>query len=137
MPVVTYVLDTDDIALRVPEIITVKETADLTEAIISSEMVIRGKAQPAGYTQAEMEILHVWFAAHLYEVNVQRKFEQKIGKSMQKPETKVGMGLDLTRPGQQVKVLDYLHAFADLDMDDSPPLRRARMFWAGNPREAY
>jgi hypothetical protein len=135
MAVVIYT-DPGTIPDRVKSIIRVRVGVDLSEYVTSAAMLITGLLQPAGYTQSEMEVLHVWLTAHLYEVDFQRKFRQKIGKSEEMPETKVGLGLDLTRPGQQVKVFDYKNALAPLD-DSNKGYRRARVFWAGNPREAF
>lgn len=133
-----YTNDPEDIADRVAKIIKVRAGADLSEDVLSALMLIEGLAVPAGYTQSEMETLHVWLTAHLYEVNVQRKFEQRIGKTMEKPETKVDLGLNLTRPGQQVLMLDYKKAFAQtVTPIDQIPLRRVRVVWAGTPREAF
>jgi hypothetical protein len=137
MPVTVYVPDEDDIADRVGRIIRVRDGVDLTEYVRSAQMLIVGRAQPAGYSQGEMEFLHVWLSAHFYEVDYQRKFEQKIGEARDKPETKVDLGLMLTRPGQQVLVLDYLHAFSDLDPTGSMTMRRPRVKWVGKPREAF
>lgn len=133
-----YTNDPAAIAVRVGKIIKVRAGADLSEDVQSALMLIEGLAVPAGYTQSELEVLHVWLTAHLYEVNVQRKFEQKIGKTMEKPETKVDLGLNLTRPGQQVLMFDYKKAFSILVTPlDEVPLRRVRVAWVGTPREAF
>jgi hypothetical protein len=131
-----YVNDAQDIADRVKRVIRVRAGVDLSEVIDAALMLIVGLAEPAGYTQFEMSKLHIYLSAHLYEVDYQRKFEQEIGKSREKPETKVDLGLNLTRPGQQVLVLDYKRAFAPIDPENAA-LRKPRMFWAGNPREAH
>lgn len=139
MPIVTYVNDVEDITERVKAICPrqVNDDADLDELVRSALMLVNGKLSPAGYTQEEMSVLHVWLTAHLFEIDRQRKFRNKIGKSEQYPETKIDLGLNLTRPGQQVSVLDYLHALADLTDPNGQELRRPRLFWAGTPRSAF
>lgn len=132
----TYTNDPAAIALKVRKVITVLAAADLSEVIDAALMLIKGLAEPAGYTQFEMEKLHTYLSAHLYEVDNQRMFEEEIGRAREKPETKVDLGLQLTRPGQQVLVLDYKKAFAPI-ADDQQTSRRPRVLWAGNPRGSF
>lgn len=136
MAITTYVNDPDSINTIVRGVITVAASADLAEVTDAALMLVVGLAQPAGYSQFEMEKLHAYLTAHLYEVDNQRMFEEEIGRAREKPETKVDLGLQLTRPGQQVLVLDYKKAFAPV-ADDQQTLRRPRVTWAGNPRCSF
>jgi hypothetical protein len=136
MAVTVYVNDPDAVRSRVESIVEIDEDVDISEYIDSALMLVVGLAQPAEYSQVEMERLHAWLAAHFYEVNYQRSFEKEIGRARDKPETKVDLGLNLTRPGQQVLVLDYKKAFTAV-AEDGTQLRRPRVFWAGNPRPSF
>lgn len=136
MAVTVYTNDAAAIAVKVRKVITVAAAADLTEMIDAALMLIVGLAQPAEYSQFEMEKLHTYLSAHFYEVDNQRMFEEEIGRAREKPETKVDLGLQLTRPGQQVLVLDYKKAFAPV-ADDQVTLRRPRVTWVGTPRCSF
>lgn len=136
MAVTVYTNDPAAVEAIVRGIITVSASADLAEVTDAALMLVVGLAQPAGYSQWEMEKIHAYLTAHLYEVDQQRMFEEEIGRSREKPETKVDLGLQLTRPGQQVLVLDYKKAFSPV-ADDQTTLRRPRLFWAGNPRCSF
>lgn len=135
MPTTTYTFDAATIEDRVRGAVDVEDDADLTEPMAAGLVIVEERLSPAGYGQSTMATIHVWLSAHFYEVNRQRMFEEQIGRASEKPETKVGLGLDLTRPGQQIRALDTKGALADLY--NPIALRPARMYWAGTPREAF
>lgn len=135
MPITIYTFNAAAIEDRVPGVVAAAAGADLTEPMAAGLVIVEGKLSQAGYTQTAMATMHVWLTAHFFEVDRQRMFEEEIGRAREKPETKVGLGLDLTRPGQQLRAMDVLGAIADLYDADRP--RPAKMYWAGTPRGAF
>jgi hypothetical protein len=60
----------------------------------------------AYYSDSELELIERWLAAHFYEVAVAPAQQERAGSVGQIKATKVDLGLNLTRYGQQALVLD-------------------------------
>ena len=106
----------------------VPDTVDLGPYIDSASLLVTGKLSLLGYSGPELEMIERWLSAHLYEVDNPRIRKEVIGgyqKGEDSYESRIGLGLDLTRFGQQVKMLDYLNGLTKrIKMD---------IIWLGEP----
>jgi hypothetical protein len=65
-------------------------------------------------TTAQLKEIERWFTAHLIACGPMRQVRSEtVGQSKTDYDSKVGLGLDLTSYGQQVKLLDTTGAFAN------------------------
>jgi hypothetical protein len=67
------------------------------------------------YTAAQLELIERWLAAHLYAVRDPRAVSETVGPIGAKYESKVDLGLHLTRYGQQAMLLDTAGGLAALN----------------------
>lgn len=82
------------------------DLADLTAFITTSNAYINNLLADAGFSEAYMKVIEMWLAAHFACMNDPRSIEESAGKGRSKFEGKHGMGLEHTRYGQQVMMLD-------------------------------
>lgn len=104
---------------------TIPVSADLTAAIESASMLVDAacvRDPKTGvvrtvrvYLDSELEIIERWLAWHFYLIDDPAFRESVIGRSQGEIESKVDLHLKVTRPGQQVMILDYLGGLADLN----------------------
>lgn len=106
----------------VASILEVDETIDLAPFIeIANELVTEVCASAtnsdgtAYYTNTRLEMIERYLAAHFYAVRDPRATSESAGGISASFEGSAGMGLDFTRYGQQVKLLDTAGGLAMLD----------------------
>jgi hypothetical protein len=93
-------------------IIDVDDGDDLTPFIQAASMLVDEKclpvqiSNPAVYTNARLEMIERWLAAHFYSVMRKRTVEEQVATIREKSEFKVDLGLQVTGHGQQVMFLD-------------------------------
>lgn len=64
------------------------------------------------YADAHLELIERWLAAHFYAVRFPRATQETVRGISEKYESYVRLALDITRYGQQVRLLDYLGILA-------------------------
>lgn len=118
-------------AALVNDILDVEVDEDaITPFITPASMVIQARCVPLAYTSDEIQVLATWLTAHLYEVQNPRLRQQMIGKSSESILTQVDLGLELTHPGQQLMLLDYLGGLVGL----GAKRKKVKFLWLGTPR---
>lgn len=103
--------------------------ADLDPFIeVANELVTEKCTGDAGpdpaYTATRLELIERWLAAHFYAIRDPRTTNEKAGPVGAAYESKVDLGLDLTRYGQQAKILDTNGGLATLDQATKDGKRR-------------
>jgi len=127
------VLDAD-----VEAIIEVDETIDLTPFITAGVAVTQKHCADANsaYTDDELDLIAVWLSAHFYAIRDPRALVEDLGKIAATIESKVDLGLDVTRYGQMAKILDWYGGLAALDEQVKKGGRRViGITWLGEESE--
>jgi hypothetical protein len=84
-------------------------TLDTQPFIVAANLVVTERFATSGYSEARLQQLELWLAAHLACIADPRVVELDAdGATATYEAGKLGMGLDSTRYGQQIKWLDYL-----------------------------
>lgn len=100
-------------------IIEVDEDADLTPFIETANALVTEVCVPAGYDAARLELIERWLAAHFYAVLAPRAIVEQVGSAgggvREQYESKVDLGLSITRYGQQAMMLDTTGGLAALN----------------------
>jgi len=127
------VLDAD-----VEAIIEVDATIDLTPFITASTAVVQKHCADANplYTDDDLNLITTWLAAHFYAIRDPRALVEDLGKISMTIESKVDLGLDVTRYGQMAKILDWYGGLAALDEQIKKGGRRViGITWLGEESE--
>lgn len=95
-------------------------TVDLSPFIEDASLMVDDNCLESDYTNAKLERIETWLAAHLYETAHGRVVTEQVSTSggagrRVTMESKIGLGLDLTRYGQMVKRLDNEGNLAAMD----------------------
>lgn len=99
-----------------------EDDGDVEGFIESASILVDVRCAPLGYSDAELENIERWLAAHLYHVDRSKLLDERIGRAGERKMSQVGLGLDLTHHGQQVKLLfDYKNGLR----------REVKMVWLG------
>ena len=95
---------------------TTLEAEDITPFLDFANMVVTRKLVGVGYSDSNLRLIETWLAAHLVCTKDPQIAKERTGRDTDTTyDGKTGMGLDLTRYGQQVKVLEDLKILAGLD----------------------
>lgn len=117
-------------------IVEVQDAADVPQAdlepyILSANELVTEVCASAGYTDARLELIERWLAAHFYSVFDPRSQSESAGVSSSF-EGSAGMHLERTRYGQQAMLLDTKGGLAQLNAQAKDgKKRRSQFFWAG------
>lgn len=103
---------------------------DLDPLIETANMIVSAKCASLAYTTAQLRIIETWLTAHLWACDHSRLLKEVIGRSEEIIEGKVGLGLDLTHHGQQLKGIDFLGGLADFGLTR----RKVKAIWLGRTR---
>lgn len=101
-------------------IIEVDDEDDLTPFIDSADILVLQccitdpEGVSLGYSDAQLEMIERWLAAHFYAVFEPRSFLDQVGELRQQIESKVNLRLEVTRYGQQAMLLDFHGGLAAL-----------------------
>jgi hypothetical protein len=96
-------------------IIEVDSTISLTPFIEIANELVTECCDGAGYTDARLELIERWLAAHFYSVRDQRASSETAGRVSESKQTKVDLGFNVTVHGQQALRLDTAGGLAALD----------------------
>jgi len=127
------VLDAD-----VEAIIEVDETIDLTSFITAGVAVTQKHCADANsaYTDDELNLIAVWLSAHFYAIRDPRALTDDLGKIAATIESKVDLGLNVTRYGQMAMILDWYGGLAALNASTLKGGRRVvGITWLGEESE--
>lgn len=126
---------------QVESIIEVGDDDDITGFIESANVVVTDNCvtypdgTATGYSDATLEMIERWLAAHLYAVMRPSNLQEEIGgpaaTAKEVRDSKVGLGLDLTRWGQQVKLFDSKGTLTTVGKGKV----RLRVNWLGTPND--
>ena len=101
-------------------------TDDQLAAFIDSADVMIGRLLVGhGYTETELSEICTWLAAHLIAAREKPIKSQSVGGASESYDTSIGLGLDGTFYGQQVKLLETEGILAGRER------RRASVSWVG------
>lgn len=120
---------------NVANIIDVDEEDDVSPFIESANMLVTDVCTNSGYSDAKLELIERWLSAHFYAIMRPRAFLEQADVIREQIESKVGLGLDVTRYGQQAKLLDTAGNLAALDNTNDVVLSTKRtLLWLGRNR---
>lgn len=95
--------------------------------------VCTGDSGPAtAYTDARLELIERWLAAHFYAIRDPRVANESAGGVSASYESRVDLGLNLTRYGQMAMMLDTNGGLAKLDVDIKKGKPHVGVFWPGD-----
>jgi hypothetical protein len=127
-------------AASVALVIEVDSSIDLTVFIdTANEMVTElctgtTNGPTPAYSSTRLELIERWLAAHFYAVRDNRRTQEQAGPVMESFQFKLGLGLDVTMYGQQVKILDTNGSLAKYDEQSKGNSSTASMSWLGKVR---
>lgn len=106
---------TSEVAVRA--IIEVDETiTDLSPFIEAANQLVTDCCGDAGYTDAKLELVERWLAAHFYAVRDPRRAGENVGAGVGEDfQYKVDLNLSVTTYGQQAMLLDTAGGLAALN----------------------
>jgi len=93
-------------ALAVGGIIEVDVAISLDPFIETASALVDDIAVESGHGATRLELIERWLAAHFYAIRDPRTTQEKAGTVGASYESKVDLGLNLTRYGQQAMALD-------------------------------
>lgn len=88
---------------------------DLSPFIDIANQLVDEICVPLGYSEARLLSIETWLAAHFYAVRDPRTTYEMVRSIAQNYESKVDLGLNLTRFGQQAMLLDTKGGLRSLD----------------------
>lgn len=103
----------------------------------ASELVTEVCAPVTRYSETRLRDIETWLAAHFYAVFDPQFMATTVGDVRTQYESKVDLGLDVTRYGQQAKRLDTEGGLAALDermksaSEGGALPRKAKVVWLG------
>ena len=123
----------------VADIIETDVAIDLTPFIAtSSALVTKHCAEKnSAYTEAELELIERWLAAHCYTVRDPRTTRENLGKLETTFQSKVDLGLNTSHYGQMAMMLDWYGGLAALNetMINGGGRRVVGITWLGEESE--
>lgn len=98
------------------ELILVFDTdiADTIPFITTANLIVTDKLDGEGLTTAQLKEIEKYLSAHLASLQDQRIAQEKIGEVAVTYQGKTGLGLDGTKYGQTVKMLDTTGILASM-----------------------
>jgi len=123
----------------VEEIIEVDSSIDLDPFIETASALVdkHCAAANSAYTAAELELIERWLSAHFYAIRDPRSLIDYLGKLSSTIESKVDLGLNVTRYGQMAMILDSYGGLAALNenMINKGGRRVIGITWLGEESE--
>jgi hypothetical protein len=109
---------------KIQAICKVKAGDDLTSFISTANNLVNDVCLDSGYNEARLTDIETYLAAHFYKVDKPEASYTQTGMSQKQIESKVDLGLKVTRWGQQAMVLDFKGNLAAIDLTVGPPQNR-------------
>lgn len=119
---------------RIRSICRVKKADDLTEFMDAANQLVTNLCSNAGYDDDKLARIETWLAAHFYCILRPRRAQENVGQLQSSIETKVDLGLNVTRYGQMAMQLDTAGKLAASNnmMQNILP-RKIAALWLGRP----
>jgi hypothetical protein len=117
-------------------IIEVEDDDDLTPFIETANLVVTDNCTASGYSDAKLEMIERWLSAHYYAILRPRNFLEQVDTLREQIESKVDLGFNVTRYGQQAMRLDNAGNLGRLDAIIKKGLAVTRsVIWLGKRPE--
>lgn len=101
-------------AASVLELVEVDSNVSLDAFILSANELVTEVCVPSGYSDARLELIERWLAAHFYVVRAKKLTSEKAGSVSENFTHSVGLMLKNTEHGQQALMLDTKGGLAAL-----------------------
>ena len=117
---------------NIEKIVEVDEDIDLEVFILMANELTTECCGESGYTDARLELIERWLAAHFYVIRDPRTSSESAGVSASYRNPNVGMEIQGTKEGQQALLLDTAGGLAALSKrTESGGIRAASVSWLG------
>lgn len=90
--------------------------SDLTPFITAASLLVDIIDAESDLSTQRQQVVETWLAAHFYAVRDPRNLMERAGDVAATIESKVGMGFDVTRYGQQAMILDTSGILKELNL---------------------
>lgn len=105
---------------------------DLAPFILTANELVTELCVPAGYSTTRLELIERWLAAHFYRVDIANSLSETTGPLQDTIESKVDLGLNVTRWGQQAMILDTAGKLAAVNNATQKVVKRTKsILWLG------
>ena len=119
---------------KVQGILVRKCSVDLGPFIAAAHNLVENVCVPECYDADTLTQIETWLAAHFYSVENAQKNEEEADGIRDKFDSKVDLGLQVTRYGQMALMLDYKGALARLNYVNTHQGRiKCNITWLGKP----
>lgn len=118
-------------AAAVAGIIDVEDNHDLSPFIATANELVVEVCVPAGYSDARLEIIEMWLAAHFYAILNKVPASETVGPVQESYQYRIGLNLANTMWGQQALVLDTNGGLAALSKAMETGKRQPKGWWLG------
>lgn len=119
-------------ATLVRAIIDTDETVNLDPYIAAANELVTEACEPLDYTDARLEMIETWLAAHIYTIFDPRAFREGVSSVDTWYQGQTKMYLDSSIYGQQAKLLDTKGGLAALQKAiETAATRPASLRWLG------
>lgn len=117
----------------VSAIIETDVNIELSPFIEIASSILDDVCLASGYTDAKLELIERWLAAHFYTVRDPRAEQEKVSVLSTKYQSKVDIGLNSSHYGQTAMRLDTAGNLASLEAatKDGTAGVKTSVFWAG------
>lgn len=102
---------------KVAGIIEVDAGEDVSFAIDTANSLILDHCMGKGYSEAKLELIERWLAAHFFAVKFPRATAEKAGPVGENFQSKVDLALNVTHYGQQAMLLDSAGGLANYNAE--------------------
>ena len=117
-------------------IVELDEDIDITSPITMANELVTEVCSGKGYTDARMELIERWLAAHFYVIRDPRASSESAGVSQSYANPSVGMMIHGTKEGQQALLLDTAGGLASLSKGmEAGAAKRVGVTWVGKPAD--
>lgn len=106
---------TKELVEKIIELDATVNGGDISAFIETASALVDELCQPQGYSETRLELIERWLAAHFYAIRDPRLTSEQAGSVQASYESKVDLGLQLTRYGQQALMLDTKGGLAALN----------------------
>lgn len=122
---------TDDTMVR--SVIELEDDFVTTIHILSANELVVEKCVPAGYSDARLQIIETWLAAHFCAVHQQVSASEGAGSVNQSFQYRLGLNLAVTMWGQQALAFDTAGGLASLNITTEKGGRKTLAIHCNDP----
>lgn len=85
------------------------------------------------YTDDELGLIELWLAAHCFAIRAPRAVSEQAGPVMERVQSQVDLGFDVTHYGQMAMRLDAAGGLAALNEATKKGTGKPEIWWLGTP----